>query len=457
MFPSISTIITGHGPTIFVWIWLAVYTFFTLISVRVLINIVTSLKYKPHKNKLRMTNGGYSPFVSIILPTYNEPKVINRLLSACVSIDYTNYEIIVADDSTDEETLLKLRKWQKNPKIKIIHRDTRKGYKAGAINNALKYIHPLTEYILIFDADYIPPRDIIKKMLARFDDEKVAAVQGYTQHTLNENKNYITKSVRLMFSYYCMTELVGRREINGFLPLMGSVFMIRRDILEKIGYFNESSITEDWDLASAISMAGYKIVYDENIRVPAECPSTFRSLIQQQIRWAEGITRDTKKRLISIIKDGRMSLISKIDFIISGFYGIQGILGIVSYVLAFVKNYIDITFLLTLGPIGYYYFYIVPNVYPITLIIGVIIGLYRENELSKIPWILYLIIVTSALTPFIAYGTLRGLLLNEGSWLRTPKTGEITYKGDLAGEEEPKEREPELPVYIRPILQWTLY
>lgn len=456
MFSSINALITQHGSSIFAWIWLIIYTFFVIISIRTLINIVASLKYKPKRNNIKMVNGGYAPFVTIILPTYNEPKVINRLLSACTSIDYTNYEIIVADDSTDEETLLKLKKWQKHPKVKIIHRDVRKGFKAGAINNALKYINPLTEYILIFDADYIPPRDIIKRMLIHFDNEEIAAVQGYTQHILNESKNYITKSVRLMFSYYCMTELPGRREINGFLPLMGSVFMIRRDILEKIEYFNESSITEDWDLASKIRTLGYKIIYDENIKVPAECPNNLRSLIRQQIRWAEGITRDTRKRLISIIKSKNMSIISKIDFIISGFYGIQSMLGILSYILAFTKNYIDLTPLISLGPIGYYYIYIIPNIYSLTLIIGIIVGLYRENELSKIFWIPYLIIVISALAPFIAYGTLRGLLLNKGSWIRTPKTGEITYKGDLAGEEEPKEKEPELPVYIRPILLWTL-
>jgi cellulose synthase/poly-beta-1,6-N-acetylglucosamine synthase-like glycosyltransferase len=452
MFPSVNTLIVEHW---IILVWLVIYTFFTIISIRTLINIIASLKHKARReDSIKMTNGGYAPFVTIILPTYNEPKVISRLLKACTNIDYTNYEIIVADDSTDEETLLNLKKWRNNPKVKIIHRDTRKGFKAGAINNALKYINPLTEYILIFDADYIPPRNIIKRMLEHFNNEEIAAVQGYTQHTLNENKNYITKSVRLMFSYYCMTEIPGRSAINGFIPLMGSVFMIRRDILEKIGYFNESSITEDWDLAAAIRMLGYKIIYDENIKVPAECPSNFKSLLRQQIRWSEGITRDTRKRLIHIIKNKNMNIISKIDFIISGFYGVQSILGILSYI--FGQYHINVNFLFALGPIGYYYAYIAPNIYPLTLIIGVVVGLYREKELSKIPWIPYLIIVISALTPFIAYGTIRGLLLNEGSWIRTPKTGEITYKGDLAGEEEPKEKEPELPVYIRPILLWTL-
>lgn len=443
-----------EGVPFLTWLWIIIFTLFTLLSVRVFINIIASLR-SSRQNKLTTNNDEYFPYVSIILPIYNESKVINRLLSACTSIDYPNYEIVIADDSTDEETIMKLRQWMKHHKIKIVHRNSRRGFKAGAINNALKYIHPLSQYVIIFDADYLPPPDIIKRMLKDFDDENVAAVQGYTKHILNEDKNFITRSVRMMFTYYSMIEIPGRKKIGGFIPLMGSVLMIRRDVLERVKGFNEESLTEDWDLASIIRMAGYKIVFDETIQVPAECPNSFRSLIRQQIRWSEGITRDTKRRLIKILKSKNINLVSKIDFMISGFYGLQSILGIISFLLGFVKPLLNMTILLNFGLLGHYFLYIAPNIYPLSLIIGIIVGLYKEHELSKIPWILDLIIVMSALTPFMAYGTLRGLLLNNGLWLRTPKTGEVT-KGDLAGEEEPKEKEPELPVYVRPILQWTL-
>ncbi|MGB9730048.1 MAG: glycosyltransferase [Thermoprotei archaeon] len=453
--PLVNEYIAYEGISFLTWLWIITFTLFTLLSVRVFINIIASLRSSRQNKSAYDDNDGYLPYVSIILPIYNESRVINRLLNACTSIDYTNYEIIIADDSTDEEAIMKIRQWKKHPRIKIVHRNSRKGFKAGAVNNALKYIHPLSQYVLIFDADYVPPPDIIKKMLKHFNDERVAAVQGYTKHILNEDKNFITRSVRMMFTYYSMIEMPGRRKIGGFVPLMGSVLMIRREVLESVMGFNEKSLTEDWDLASVIRMAGYKIVFDENIQVPAECPNSFRSLIRQQIRWAEGITRDTKKRLISILKNKNINMISKIDFIISGFYGLQSILGIFSYLIGFIKPFMNINILLNLGPLGYYFLYIAPNIYPLSLITGTIIGLYKEHELSKIPWILDLIIVMSALTPFMAYGTLRGLLLDNGLWLRTPKTGEIT-KGDLAGEEEPKEREPEPPIYIRPILQWVL-
>ncbi|MEM3833162.1 MAG: glycosyltransferase [Thermoprotei archaeon] len=446
--------IAYKGFTFLTWLWIIIFTLFTLLSVRVFINIIASLR-SSSKNRSAHNDDRYLPYVSIILPIYNESNVIDRLLNACTSIDYPNYEVVIADDSTDEEIIKKIKQWKKHTKVKIVHRNSRKGFKAGAINNALKYIHPLSQYVLIFDADYVPPSDIIKRMLEHFNDESVAAVQGYTKHILNEDKNFITRSVRMMFTYYCMIEIPGRKRIGGFAPLMGSVLMIRREILERVGGFNDKSLTEDWDIASVIRMTGHKIVFDESIQVPAECPNSFKSLIRQQIRWAEGITRDTKKRLISVLKNKNINIISKIDFIISGFYGLQGVLGILSYLISFGKTFMNISILLNLGPLGYYFLYVAPNIYPLSLIIGTIVGLYKEHELSKIPWILDLIVVMAALTPFMAYGTLRGLLLNSGLWLRTPKTGEIT-EGDLAGEEEPKEREPKAPIYVRPILQWVL-
>ncbi|MGC9069560.1 MAG: glycosyltransferase, partial [Thermoprotei archaeon] len=267
--PLVNEYIAYEGISFLTWLWIITFTLFTLLSVRVFINIIASLRSSRQNKSAYDDNDGYLPYVSIILPIYNESRVINRLLNACTSIDYTNYEIIIADDSTDEEAIMKIRQWKKHPRIKIVHRNSRKGFKAGAVNNALKYIHPLSQYVLIFDADYVPPPDIIKKMLKHFNDERVAAVQGYTKHILNEDKNFITRSVRMMFTYYSMIEMPGRRKIGGFVPLMGSVLMIRREVLESVMGFNEKSLTEDWDLASVIRMAGYKIVFDENIQVPA--------------------------------------------------------------------------------------------------------------------------------------------------------------------------------------------
>jgi cellulose synthase/poly-beta-1,6-N-acetylglucosamine synthase-like glycosyltransferase len=129
------------------------------------------------------------PLVSIHLPVFNEPNVVERLLACCTTLDYKNYEVVMIDDSTDE-TLNTLREWaEKNQvaytmksgevqvtntiasmqiPIKVVHRTRRSGFKGGALNEALKHMSPDAEYVMIFDADFIPPPDIIKKSLPYF-------------------------------------------------------------------------------------------------------------------------------------------------------------------------------------------------------------------------------------------------------------------------------------------------
>src|SRR3989338_8020021 len=104
------------------------------------------------------------PFVSVHIASFNEKRVINRLLTAATSLDYKNYEIIVADDSTDETRDL-LATWSKHPRVKISHRDSREGFKGGALREALKITDPKAEFIMVFDADFIPYPDTITQFL----------------------------------------------------------------------------------------------------------------------------------------------------------------------------------------------------------------------------------------------------------------------------------------------------
>src|SRR5437762_9554726 len=152
------------------------------------------------------------PFVSIHLALYNEKRVVDRLLEACTSFDYENYEVIVADDSTDE-TVEILKRWDDHPRVRVLHRETRKGFKGGALQEALGRMNPRTEYVLIFDADFVPPADAIWHFLDYFgrlgrrldkgnhapsangvpvNGDRLAAVQGYQWHMLNASENWVT-------------------------------------------------------------------------------------------------------------------------------------------------------------------------------------------------------------------------------------------------------------------------
>jgi cellulose synthase/poly-beta-1,6-N-acetylglucosamine synthase-like glycosyltransferase len=137
---------------------------------------------------------GDEPWVSIHLPFFNELNVARRILEACMDINYTNYEVLVADDSRDTTLeILHERGWRNgDPIIKFVHRKDRSGYKGGALQQALKFIHPLTEYVVVFDADFVPPANILQQFIRQFrvheqDSKPVAAVQGYQLHYLNQH------------------------------------------------------------------------------------------------------------------------------------------------------------------------------------------------------------------------------------------------------------------------------
>src|SRR5437016_7478234 len=255
------------------------------------------------------------PFVSIHLALYNEGRVVDRLLEACTSFDYENYEVIVADDSTDE-TVEKLKRWKEHPRVRVIHRSSRKGFKGGALQEALRRMNPRTEYVMVFDADFVPPADAIWHFLDYFgrlakaktngtangngnghvkngnghgapqNGDRVAVVQGYQWHMLNASENWVTKGVRAEFSGSYVLGRAGQELFGAMKMISGSVYMIRADVLRKLGW--STSITEDWELTIRLYLAGYKVLYTPYIQAPAECVSEVRRLIKQRMRWAEG-------------------------------------------------------------------------------------------------------------------------------------------------------------------------
>lgn len=418
-------------------IWIVVTTTIVIWITRIYLNSFLALrkgKVKERKPSTAVLHGS-EPLVSIILPTYNESRVIGRLLSAVTKIDYRNFEVIVADDSTDGKTMEVLGQWQEKG-IRVIHRDSRKGFKAGALNNAMLHISPKSEYILIFDADYVPQKEIIWQMLGDFSSKEIAAVQGYTKHTLNASKNIWTKAVSIGFSAYSLVDIPIRKKLNGFIPLFGSVTMVSRQALSEVNGFSEDSITEDYELACKLEACGYSIMFDEGIAVPAECPDSFRVLLKQQMRWAEGITRDTKNHLRRLLSSKKLNLMKKFDYVYYGFSSLNGIIGTAAYSLTafvfMVQHHlilhslgVDSTFVTALGPYGNFLLNVAPGYVALGLISMVIVGLYREGRLRDVLWVAYFYLVTLLLAPFIAISGIRGLLLKKGSWSRTKKTGEV--------------------------------
>ena len=363
------------------------------------------------------------PFVSILIPIYNEPNVVDRVLRACTGLNYKRYEVVVIDDS-DDETIEKLKKWASHPIVKVIHRDGRHGWKGGALNEGLKHLHPESKYVLVFDADFIPPPDVIQRLLRGFVDERVGAVQGVQWAILNANENWITRSARVLMSSTFFFEHPGKAVNGGFVQLCGSVMMIRRDALKRMGGFG-TSITEDWELTLRLYEHGYRVVYDETVKVPCECPSTLKRFIRQQCRWAEGHTRNFRRYLRKVIRRPDIPLKTKLDFLLVGMIFLQSVLFLVGLVALAILFFLNSPWLNALPlPIGVAVLFYTGIAYPLCMYLGLRAeGFKFEKKDIVIALLLSLIMI-----PFMAWASLKGLLCSRGKFERTFKTGKITVK-----------------------------
>ena len=402
------------------------------------------------------------PLVSIHLPFYNERSVADRILKACNSLDYKNYEVVIVDDSTDDTPTI-LEAWRDNPHVKIIHREQRSGFKGGALNVALKHMDRRAKYVMVFDADFIPPPDIVHQFLAYFENgfngnnnskrnpgndkapngslskenfvgiseklrvwhrnKEVAAVQGYQWHYLNSGENWLTRGVRAEFSASYVVERTSQELAGAMKLIAGSVFMIKTEILRKYGW--STSITEDWELTLRLYADGYKVLYTPHIQVPAECPSTIPRLVRQRMRWAEGHTHNVKKYFWRILRSERLSVREKIEFLYYSPYYLQSFLllvGTASWILSGLLRGNVPFWNSTLG-----WSLILLNLLAIPLMC--LTGLFMEKSVGKsYGGVLSVIALSHILAPFQGYASLKGLIEKEEKsvWIRTLKTGRIT-------------------------------
>ncbi len=393
------------------------------------------------------------PFVSIHLPLYNEKNVVNRIMKACTSLNYKNYEVVVIDDSTDETTKILKEQWGNYPQVKIIHRKERRGFKGGALNEALKHMNPRADYVLVFDADFMPPQDVVNRFLWYFENSnymnknnrrnksedvvferiedwyrklETVAVQGYQWHMLNAGENWLTRGVRVEYSGNYMVERTCQEAFGAMKMIAGSVFMIKANILRK--YRWSMSLTEDWELTLRLYMDGYKVVYTPLIQAPAECPSTIRRLVRQRFRWAEGHTFNVKKYFGKVLMSPRISLMEKFEFIFHySLYYLQSLLfclGTTFWILSELVRR-SAPFSTWWNP-HFGWTLVLINLFSLP-IMG-LTGLFLERSMRKnLTGILSFVLMSIILAPFQAYASLKGLFeKKEGFWVRTFKTGRVT-------------------------------
>src|SRR5581483_232208 len=231
------------------------------------------------------------PPVTIQLPIFNEKYTVERLLRAVTGLDYPDglLQIQVLDDSTDDTAQLVCRLADqykaRGVNIEYIHRDSRQGYKAGALDTGLRSASG--QYIAIFDADFVPESDWLKRTVPLFQDPKLGCLQTRWGHT-NRHYNSLTRAEAMAIDGHFIVEQTVRSRSDFFLNFNGTAGLWRRACIEDAGGWQYDTLTEDLDLSYRAQMRGWKIDYLPDVVVPAELPSQVEAFKKQQFRWAKG-------------------------------------------------------------------------------------------------------------------------------------------------------------------------
>ncbi len=281
------------------WIYGASIIFLTIAGINSLVNSILYLIKRRRITHSRLENNRLNwPRVTIQLPMFNERYMIERLLRSVTRMDYPidRLQIQVLDDSTDDTTLLARRRVAYYQSlgfdIELIHRTNRSGYKAGALEHGMQTASG--EFIGIFDADFLPPSDWLKRVVVAFDDPRIGFVQtrwGYTNHEYN----LLTTLQALALNQQFVVEHNARLHNGLFMSFNGSGGMWRKVCIQDAGGWQADTLVEDLDLSFRAQLRGWKPAYLPDVVVPNDLPVDIEAFKQQQYRWAKGGAQTLRK------------------------------------------------------------------------------------------------------------------------------------------------------------------
>jgi cellulose synthase/poly-beta-1,6-N-acetylglucosamine synthase-like glycosyltransferase len=375
------------------------------------------------------------PRVTIQLPIYNEMYVADRLIDAVCEMEYPRelLEIQVLDDSTDETTdiaeLAVRRHAARGFDITYLHRVDRRGYKAGALEAGLKLAK--ADYIAIFDADFIPPKDFLYKTLPYFSEANVGMVQARWGH-INQDYSLLTKIQSILLDAHFVLEHGGRNRAGCFFNFNGTAGIWRREAIDTAGGWQHDTLTEDLDLSYRAQLIGWKFKFLPHVVSPAEVPVEMNSFKSQQHRWAKGSIQTCMKLLPQILAS-RQPLKVKVEAFFHLTANFNYLLMCALSILMFPSMYvrynmgwtemllIDIP-LFVLATMSFFRFYMVSQR-----------ELYPDSWKSRLKYLPFLMSIGIGLSVNNTRAVLEALFRKESEFARTPKYGIERASDEWAG------------------------
>ncbi len=263
--------------------------------------------YYRHKYRLPTPKGRFEtpPKVTVQLPIFNEMYVTERLIGAVAKLDWPRelLEVQVLDDSTDETQGIARacvdRHRAEGLDIRYVHRTDRRGFKAGALEHGLSLA--TGELVAVFDADFVPAPDFLRRTVDHFTDPGVGMVQARWGH-INRDYSALTQAQAILLDGHFVIEHTARNRSGRFFNFNGTAGIWRRQAISDGGGWQHDTLTEDLDLSYRAQLAGWRFVYLEDLVAPAEVPVEMNAFKSQQHRWAKGSMQTALKLLPRILR-----------------------------------------------------------------------------------------------------------------------------------------------------------
>lgn len=257
---------------------------------------------------------GNAPRVTVQLPLYNEHYVAERLLRAVSALDYprNRLQVQVLDDSTDDTSAIIARFLESLPEdldVQHLRRGGREGFKAGALAHGLETA--TGEFIAVFDADFTPDPDFLRRTLPSFSGPEIGMVQTRWEH-LNPEFSLLTRMQATLLDGHFIVEHIARAQSGCFFNFNGTAGVFRRSCIEDAGGWQRDTLTEDMDLSYRAQLRGWKFAYLPRVTCPAELPVEMPAFLNQQHRWAKGSIQTARKLLRSIWR-APISMLTKVE------------------------------------------------------------------------------------------------------------------------------------------------
>ncbi|WP_298555512.1 cellulose synthase family protein [uncultured Algibacter sp.] len=407
---------------------------YALAQLNLLFNYLSSKKAKDNCAKLDLSNPDEIPYITIQLPVYNEMYVMERLLDNIAEIDYpkNKLEIQVLDDSTDEtveSTLKHIQKLQTTGlDITHITRTDRKGFKAGALKEGLETAKG--EIIAIFDSDFLPQKDWLKRTVPYFKDKAVGVVQTRWGH-INRNYSILTRIQAFALDAHFTLEQVGRNSKGHFINFNGTAGLWRKACIIDAGNWEGDTLTEDLDLSYRAQLKNWKFKYLEHVETPAELPIVISAARSQQFRWNKGGAENFRKMMGRVVKSKNISAKTKVHGLLhllnSTMFLNVLIVGVLSIPMLYIKNeyahlrpYFYVMSFFVLSTIIFFicYWFMYKNIY----------GSGFKNFISYIGMFFVFFSIAMGFSLHNSIAVLEGHMGKKSEFVRTPKFNIKKYK-----------------------------